>query len=54
MLKNRIFKWNFDPECDLVFSVCGILHFVKYKEHTLIKWGKQSDHCPAPKYLREE
>lgn len=44
------FKWNQDEEGDIVFSVMNIVHFIKYKEHTNVLWGRKNYSC-APKYV---
>jgi len=46
------FRWNQDEEGDLVFSVMNIIHFVKYKEHTIIHFGRKK-YDRAPKYVSE-
>lgn len=48
--KHFMFKWNKDADGDIVFSVFGILHFIKYKEHTVIKFGIKN-YEQAPKYI---
>lgn len=50
--KHWFFKWNVDEEKDLVFSVCNVIHFIKYKEHTVIKFGRKQ-YESAPKYIKE-
>lgn len=49
--RHWFFQWNMDKEGDIVLSVAGVVHFLKYKEHTIVKWGKQ-DFVKAPKYVR--
>lgn len=49
-LRNFLFAWNLDEERDLTFSVCKVIHFIKYKEGTIVKFGKK-EYLPAPKYL---
>lgn len=49
--KHWFFSWGVDDEGDVVFSIAKILHFVKYKEHTQVYFGKM-DYDPAPKYVR--
>jgi hypothetical protein len=51
--RHWLFAWNVDSEGDIVFSVANVLHFVKYKEHTIVKWGKQQGYSQAAKYVRE-
>ncbi len=46
-----LFQWNQDEEGALVFTIAGILHFLKYKEHTIIRLGGSNVYRPAPKYL---
>lgn len=48
--RHWFFKWNQDEEGDIVFSVAGVIHFVKYKEHTIVKFGKFG-YTEAPKYV---
>lgn len=50
--KRWMFSWQVDAEGDLVFSIAHRIHFVKYKEHTVFQFGKQSEYQPAPKYVR--
>lgn len=49
--KHWLFSWNQDEGGDIVFTVVKILHFIKYKEHTIIKFGKMN-YQPAPKYVQ--
>ena len=51
-LRHYLFSWSMDDEGDIVFSVAKRLHFIKYKEHTIVKVGKM-DYKSAPKYLKE-
>ena len=37
--KHWAFKWNQDNEGDIVFRLVGVFHFVKFKEHTVFKFG---------------
>ena len=50
LFKHWFFKWNVDEDGDIVFSIANILHFLKYKEHTLVYFGKKKL-TEAPKYL---
>ena len=52
-LRHWLFSWKQDEEGDIVFSVVNRLHFVKYKEHTIVKFGKMN-YSNAPKYLKGE
>lgn len=52
-LRHFLFSWKQDEEGDIVFSVASILHFIKYKEHTIVKFGKMGYEA-APKYVRGE
>lgn len=46
----QLFQWNQDADGDIVFSVAGVLHFIKYKSSTIVKVGKLN--CkPAPKFV---
>lgn len=49
-LKRKVFNWNQDEDGDITLSVCNIVHFTKYKEMTLIRWGKKS-YEQAPKRI---
>lgn len=51
--KHWLFSWNQDEEGDIVFSIAKTIHFIKYKEHTIIRFGKY-DYKEAPKYLISE
>ena len=51
--RHWFFSWNQDEEGDIVFSVAKVIHFTKYKEHTIVKFGKM-DYQAAPKYVRGE
>jgi hypothetical protein len=33
-----MFRWLQDDDSDIAFCLFGVVAFVKYKEHTLIKW----------------
>lgn len=50
--RHWIFQWKQDEEGDLAFVFLGFIAFIKYKEHTLVKFDghKMAD---APKYLTE-
>lgn len=50
--KHFVFSWNQDEEGDIVFSLCKLVHFIKYKEHTIVKFGNKG-YQPAPKYVKE-
>lgn len=50
--RHWLFAWKIDDEGDLVFSVGKVLHFIKYKEHTIVKFGKQS-YVDAPKHIKQ-
>lgn len=50
------FRWNCEAQEDgasIVFSVFNCIHFLKYKEHTLIKYGHPSkfNYTEAAKYV---
>ncbi len=49
--RHVVFSWNQDEEGDIVFSVAKVIHFIKYKEHTIVKFGKQG-YEQAAKYVR--
>lgn len=53
MFRHWLFQWKQDEEGDIVFSVANRLHFLKYKEHTIIMFGKKEFQI-APKYVRGE
>lgn len=48
--KHWFFRWNVDDDGDIVLSVASILHFIKYKEHTLVKFGRLN-YAEARKYV---
>lgn len=52
-IKRHIFSWNIDSDNDITLSVLGLVHFVKYKEQTIIYFGKKEDLLPAPKYYNK-
>ena len=42
-MKQFLFQWNAETEEDggsVVFTFCKVLHFLKYKDSTLIYFGK--------------
>jgi len=45
------FQWNQDDDSDITFSVAGVVHFTKYKEHTVIRFGRKN-YERAPKYVQ--
>lgn len=47
------FTWGLDSEGDLVLTVFKVLHLTKYKEHTIVNWGKK-EIFPAPKWIKGE
>lgn len=53
--KHWLFRWDAEAdhpyEGSICFTVCNILHFVKYKEHTLIIWGNNRRFVPARTYI---
>ena len=49
--RHWLFAWNVDTEGDIIFSVAGMLHFTKYKEHTIVKFGR-GNFVRAAKYVR--
>lgn len=53
-LKNFFFSWNAEKEEDggsVVFTVLNMVHFVKYKESTLVYFGKGKFN-KARKYIK--
>ena len=47
--KHWFFSWKQDEDGDLVFVICNRMAFVKYKEHTIIRFdGNKMMH--AEKY----
>jgi hypothetical protein len=46
-----VFKWQLDADNDLVFSICNLIHFIKYKQSTLVKFGRRPEFKEAPKRL---
>lgn len=53
LFRHWLFQWKQDEDGDIVFSIANRLHFIKYKEHTVVKFGK-FDYQNAPKYVRGE
>lgn len=53
LFRHWLFSWKQDEEGDIVFSVANSVHFIKYKEHTIVKFGKMN-YAKAPKYVRGE
>lgn len=51
--KHWMFSWHVDAENDIVFSVAKRIHFVKYKEHTIVQFGKR-EYAVAPKYVLDK
>lgn len=54
--KHWAFRWNCEAEQDgssIVFTLFNRIHFLKYKEHTLIKFGHPSkfNYTEAIKYV---
>lgn len=48
--KHWFFSWNVDDEGDITFSIAKVIHLTKYKEHTIIRYGKLN-YQPAAKYV---
>lgn len=45
------FQWKQDEEGDIVFVIFNCIGFVKYKEHTIVKFGKiVKEYISARKY----
>lgn len=44
------FKWVQDSEGDIGFQMFGIITAIKYKEHTIWKFGR-TNYDDAPKYV---
>lgn len=38
-LEHSAFKWTQDDDGDICFRLFWVFHFIKYKEHTCIKFG---------------
>lgn len=53
LFRHWLFSWNQDEDGDIAFSIAKRVHFIKYKEHTLVKFGKMN-YVRAPKYVRGE
>lgn len=53
-LRRWMFQWKLDDEGDLAIIVFRCIALVKYKEHTVVRFGRFSDWRSAPKYLKEE
>jgi hypothetical protein len=40
-LRHWLFQWNYcEQDGSIVFTVAGALHFLKYKEHTIVYFGQ--------------
>lgn len=48
-----LFQWKIDDEGDITLSVAGLFHLTKYKEHTIIRFGKMH-YANAPQYIKIE
>lgn len=48
--RHWVFRWNVDDDGDIVFSIMNIVHFIKYKQSTIINFGKRK-YKEAPKYI---
>ena len=49
-----VFTWNAEDENEgssIVFTVCKVIHFLKYKESTLIYFGKHPEFKQARKFV---
>lgn len=53
-IKHWFFKWELDSEKDLTLTVAKFVHLVKYKEHTIIRFGDNKQYTEAPKYVIEK
>lgn len=55
IIKYRIsmwmFNWNKDEDGDIVFTFAKVFHFAKYKESTIIGFGRKN-YQKAPKYVK--
>lgn len=51
--KHWFFQWKVDEEGDIAFVVMNRMAFLKYKEHTLIKFRGVKGWAPAPKWVGE-
>lgn len=49
-IPHTLFKWTQDEEGDICFRLFIVFHFVKYKEHTIFRFGF-IDMKNAPKYI---
>ncbi len=48
-LSHWILRWTVDSEGGITLTLCGCLNFTKYKESTIIKWGR--GYTQAPKHI---
>ncbi len=53
-LVDDTFRWNLDDDGDIVFSVANLVHFTKYKNSTLVEFGKRTDLDLLPKRVKVE
>lgn len=53
-LSMKVFKWVQDEDGDVGLQVCGLVTFIKYKDMTVILWGrkKQRELVSAPRWVR--
>lgn len=50
--KHWFFMWQLDDDNDITLTVCRFIHLTKYKEHTIIRFGKNKGCKQAPKFIR--
>lgn len=48
-----IFRWNVDEGGDLTLSIARYIHLTKYKENTIIRFGRK-DYKPARKHVNAD
>jgi hypothetical protein len=49
-LRHWLFRWTVDGENAITLTVLNRLNFTKYKEHTIVRWGRNWKR--APKYVK--
>lgn len=49
-MTHAAFRWVMDEDGDIGIEIFRLVTLLKYKEHTIIKFGKKYEN--APKYIR--
>lgn len=54
MFNQKIFCWNAEPPEEggsPVLTIFGFIHLLKYKESTIVRWGRWHEYQQARKYV---